>query len=141
MAAGRIGAAPPGATVLPNGVNFSVFSKDASRIDLLLFDRAGDARPARIIPIDPATNRQYHSWHVFVPGVQSGQLYGYSASGPFDPASGRRFDHERALANNITNLILDPIWQPFCEKHGIDPLDVIEQEPDAGLGNGGTHWT
>jgi starch phosphorylase len=43
----------------------------------------------------------------------------------------------RALANNITNLILDPIWQPFCENHGIDPLDIVEQEPDAGLGNGG----
>jgi starch phosphorylase len=43
----------------------------------------------------------------------------------------------RALANNITNLMLDPIWSHFCQKHGIDPLEIIEQEPDAGLGNGG----
>src|SRR5262245_29341793 len=43
----------------------------------------------------------------------------------------------RALANNITNLMLDPVWEQFCGKHKIDPLAIIEQEPDAGLGNGG----
>jgi glycogen phosphorylase len=43
----------------------------------------------------------------------------------------------RSLANNITNLLLDPEWRQFCTKHAIEPLDLIEQEPDAGLGNGG----
>src|SRR6059058_4096610 len=43
----------------------------------------------------------------------------------------------RALANNITNLMLDPVWAQFCQTHKIDPLEIIEQEPDAGLGNGG----
>ena len=43
----------------------------------------------------------------------------------------------RALANNITNLMLDPVWGQFCKKHDLDPLEIIEQEPDAGLGNGG----
>ena len=43
----------------------------------------------------------------------------------------------RALANNITNLMLDPVWSQFCKKHKLDPLEIIEQEPDAGLGNGG----
>ena len=43
----------------------------------------------------------------------------------------------RALANNITNLMLDPFWGTFCRVHRIDPLEIIEQEPDAGLGNGG----
>ena len=43
----------------------------------------------------------------------------------------------RSLANNITNLLLDPHWSQLCKKHGIDPLEIIEQEPDAGLGNGG----
>jgi len=43
----------------------------------------------------------------------------------------------RALANNITNLMLDPVLGHFCRKHKIDPLEIIEQEPDAGLGNGG----
>jgi starch phosphorylase len=43
----------------------------------------------------------------------------------------------RALANNLTNLMLDPVWGHFCRRHGLDPLEIIEQEPDAGLGNGG----
>jgi len=43
----------------------------------------------------------------------------------------------RSLANNITNLLLDPAWSELCKKHTIDPLEIIEQEPDAGLGNGG----
>ena len=43
----------------------------------------------------------------------------------------------RTLANNITNLMLDPFWGTFCRVHKLNPLDIIEQEPDAGLGNGG----
>jgi starch phosphorylase len=43
----------------------------------------------------------------------------------------------RALANNIANLMLDPLWSEFCLRQKIDPLDIIEEEPDAGLGNGG----
>src|SRR5215472_18328993 len=43
----------------------------------------------------------------------------------------------RSLANNVTNLMLDPILGHFCRRHQIDPLEIVEQEPDAGLGNGG----
>jgi glycogen phosphorylase len=43
----------------------------------------------------------------------------------------------RALANNMTNLMLDPVLGHFCKKHKLDPLEIMEQEPDAGLGNGG----
>src|SRR5262245_5987214 len=43
----------------------------------------------------------------------------------------------RALANNITCLMLDPVWAQFCKTHDLDPLEILEQEPDAGLGNGG----
>src|SRR6476659_4911329 len=40
----------------------------------------------------------------------------------------------RSLANNIANLTIDPIWQDLCAKKGIDPRDILEAEPDAGLG-------
>src|SRR5258705_13609136 len=76
---------PLGATLVPGGANFSVFSRGALGMDLLFFDREDDGRPARVIRIDPVVNRTYHYWHVFVPGVQSGQIYGYRAHGPFDP--------------------------------------------------------
>ena len=63
---------PLGATLALGGVNFSVFSRSATSIELLLFDRVDDARPSRVIPMDPFANRTYHYWHVFVPGLQSG---------------------------------------------------------------------
>jgi len=43
----------------------------------------------------------------------------------------------RALANNITNLRADPAWAAFCERHGLDPREILAQEPDPALGNGG----
>src|SRR5258705_9527132 len=75
---------PIGATLVRGGVNFSLFSRTASKIDLLLFDSEDDARPSRVIPIDPAANRTYHYWHAFVPGLQPGQIYGFRVHGPFD---------------------------------------------------------
>ena len=75
--------APLGATPAANGVNFSVYSRDASSIELLLFDREDDAQPSRVISFDSYINRTYHYWHIFVPGVQAGQIYGYRVHGPF----------------------------------------------------------
>jgi isoamylase len=99
---------PLGATVTDGGVNFSLFSRSATRVDLLLFDREDDARPARVIPIDPSTNRTYHYWHVFVPGVQPGQIYGYRAAGPFDPANGMRFDPAKVLLDPYGRGVVVP---------------------------------
>jgi isoamylase len=101
-------AAPLGATVTTMGTNFSVFSKHATGIELLLFDRVDDRRPARVIPIDSVTNRQYHYWHTFVAGVRAGQIYGYRALGPFDPASGRRFDPEKVLLDPYGRGVVVP---------------------------------
>ena len=88
---------PLGATVVPGGVNFSVYSRSASGVELLFFDAENDAQPSRTVPIDPSTNRTYHYWHVCVPEVKPGQLYGYRVQGPFEPASGMRFDPDKIL--------------------------------------------
>jgi glycogen operon protein len=92
--------APLGANVLDTGVNFSVFSKRASRVDLLLFDAPDAVAPAETIHLRPTPHRTYHYWHVFLPGIAAGQIYGYRVHGPFDPARGLRFDASR--------LLLDP---------------------------------
>ena len=99
---------PLGATIRAGGVNFSVFSRGASAVELLLFDREDDPRPARVIPIDSATNRTYHYWHVFVPDVQPGQLYGYRVHGPFDPRSGMRFDPAKVLLDPYGRGVVVP---------------------------------
>ena len=95
LGAGR--SAPLGATVLTGGVNFSIYSRSATGVELLLFDRADDAHSPRVIRMDPTTNRTVDYWHVFVPGLKSGQLYGYRVEGPFDPTLGQRFDSAKVL--------------------------------------------
>jgi isoamylase len=88
---------PLGATVHPAGVNFSVFSKNATQVDLLLFDNENQARPAKVVVLDPRRHRTYHYWHVFVPGLKAGQIYAYRSHGPFVPEQGFRFDGEKIL--------------------------------------------
>jgi glycogen operon protein len=91
--------APLGATVYSGGVNFSVFSRDAALIELLLFDDQNTAQPATVVPLDPRRHRTYHYWHAFIPGVKRGQVYAYRAHGPFEPERGLRFDSEKVLVD------------------------------------------
>ena len=83
---------PLGATLVEGGVNFCVSSRRATGIELLLFDGACDAEPARVVRLDAPRHRTYHYWHAFVPGVRAGQVDAYRAAGPIDPARGLRFD-------------------------------------------------
>ena len=89
--------APLGATLVNGGVNFSVFSKHATGLELLLFDDERAARPASVIALDPRQHKTYHYWHTFVPNLKAGQLYAYRADGPFAPERGLRFDREKVL--------------------------------------------
>jgi isoamylase len=88
---------PLGAAVRPDGVNFSVYSKHATAIDLLLFDDVRTARPSRVVRLEPGAHRTYHYWHVFVPDLGPGQVYAYRAYGPFAPDRGLRFDPAKVL--------------------------------------------
>ena len=99
---------PIGATIFPYGVNFSVYSKNSTGMDLLLFDRVDDAKPSRIIPLDPNANRTYHYWHVFVPNLRPGQLYAYRAHGPFVPSRGLRYDSEKILLDPYGRSVAIP---------------------------------
>lgn len=88
---------PLGVTLAPGGANFSVFAKHSTGAQLLLFDHVDAPAPSRVIDLDRRANRTYHYWHVFVPGVTAGQIYGYRIAGPFDPARGLRFDADKVL--------------------------------------------
>jgi len=96
---------PLGATLSPEGTNFSVYSKHATGVELLLFDCVDDARPARVIRI---SSRTYHYWHVFVPGMKAGQIYGYRVDGRFDPLSGMRFDSAKVLLDPYGRAVVVP---------------------------------
>ena len=99
--------APLGATVERGGVNFSLYSRSSTRVELLLFD-SEDGPPSRVIEFDPVDNRLYHYWHIFVPGLQPGQLYGYRVYGPFEPSQGFRFDASKVLVDPYGRGVVVP---------------------------------
>jgi isoamylase len=99
---------PLGAMVCPEGVNFSVFSKNATAVELLLFDRVDAPAPIRTVRLDSHENRTYHYWHVFVPGVRAGQIYGYHVNGPFQPERGLRFDPQKVLLDPYGKAVVIP---------------------------------
>ena len=105
---------PLGATLRDGGVNFCVFSKYATAVSLLFFDHADDARPARVIPLDPLQNRTHHYWHAFVPGAGPGQIYAFTAGGKIAPERGRRFDPDK--------ILLDPYGRALAKPAGYDRL-------------------
>ena len=87
-------AAPIGATFDGDGVNFAVFSQNATRMQLCLFDADGAERRLDL------PERDGDVWHGRVAGLRPGQRYGYRAHGPYEPAAGHRF--------NPAKLLLDP---------------------------------
>ena len=80
-----------------NGVNFALFSEAATSVELCLFDSIEATEENIRIPVTEHTDQV---WHVFLPGVRPGQLYGFRVSGPYDPERGLRF--------NSSKLLLDP---------------------------------
>jgi glycogen operon protein len=88
---------PIGPSIGPDGVGFSVYAPHADGVELLLFDAADDDAPARIVRHDPAVHRTGPWWHCDLPGVRSGQVYGYRVGGPLAPERGLRFDERRVL--------------------------------------------
>ena len=99
---------PLGPTVVPGGVNFSVFAKGSTGVHVLLFDRVEDATPARVITLDPNVNRTYHYWHAFVPDIGPGQVYAFRIEGPLDPPRGLRFDPAKVLLDPYARCIARP---------------------------------
>jgi len=96
---------PLGATVYPDGVNFSIFSKSCEALELLLFDDPAATKPSRVIRFDPKRNKTFYYWHVFVPGIGAGQLYGYRAYGPSASEQGHRFDGGKVLVDPYARAV------------------------------------
>ncbi|WP_291787062.1 glycogen debranching protein GlgX [Cecembia sp.] len=91
---------PIGPSFLDGGVNFVIFSKNATAVELLFFDHVEDQKPSTVFKLDKSKNKTYHYWHICVQGVKAGQLYGYRIYGPYIPEKGHRFDSSK--------VILDP---------------------------------
>jgi isoamylase len=101
---------PLGTRSLLDGVNFALFSRHARRVRLELFANSLDEMPSRSIDLDPVRNRTGDVWHIWIQGLVPGQLYAYRVDGPYEPATGHRYNFNRLLldprATAITHLPL-----------------------------------
>jgi glycogen operon protein len=112
---------PLGATWDGKGVNFALFSANATKVELCLFDAGGQRETSRIT-LPEYTDQIFHGW---VEGLKPGQAYGYRVHGPYAPEAGHRF--------NPNKLLLDPyarahtgalIWDPACYGYTIGAKDA-----------------
>jgi glycogen operon protein len=118
----RVGSPLPlGTQETGGGVNFAIFSRRASCVQLVLFDHSEDASAARVIDLDPARNRTGDVWHVWIKGIGPGQFYGYRVDGPYEPHEGYRFNFNRLLLDPFATAISQlPPWD-FASACGYDP--------------------
>jgi isoamylase len=107
---------PLGATWDGHGTNFSLFSENATRVTLCLFD--GDGVEERY----DMPERTAHIWHCYLPGVHPGQCYGYRVDGAYEPSSGHRFNPSKLLIDPYAKSIEGPVrW---------DVANVLPYTPD-----------
>jgi isoamylase len=113
---------PYGAILHDHGVQFVVFSRSATAMRVLLYEKVTDREPAEIIVFNRETDRWGDIWSVFVPNLTAGTLYHLQADGPFDPPRGQRFDrtarlidpYARALAGEFLSSNDGVIRPPKC---------------------------
>ena len=97
-----------------SGVNFVLFSRNATGVRLEFYQKPEDSSPSRVIDFDPVRHRTGDVWHVWVRGVPAGQLYGYRVQGPYLPEEGHRF--------NPHKLLLDPYARALA---GVENWDFL----------------
>ncbi|MCL5678006.1 MAG: glycogen debranching protein GlgX [Candidatus Thermoplasmatota archaeon] len=97
---------PQGVTLDQHGANFAVYSEHATGVTLELFDRHDSSSPKETIELKAVDG---YVWHVYVPGIGAGELYGYRMDGPFRPEAGLRFNRNKLLidpyAKALTGVI------------------------------------
>ncbi|HET6870568.1 MAG TPA: hypothetical protein VFH80_31945, partial [Solirubrobacteraceae bacterium] len=103
---------PQGAAWDGDGTNFSLFSENAERVELCLFDDDGSEQRFDI------RDRSGHQWHVYLPGVQPGQRYGYRVHGPYRAEAGIRFNPAKLLIDPYAKAVEGSVkWDPAVYGH------------------------
>ena len=101
---------PLGATVTPEGVNFSLYAQNATAVELLLFDQHDHHQPTHIFQLTPQHHQTFYYWHCFIPDIEHGQVYGYRVHGPYNPDSGMRFDAQKVLLDPYALAVVSDTW-------------------------------
>ena len=103
-----------------DGINFVLFSRNATGVRLELYENAEDSIPSRIVVFDPARHRTGDIWHIWVQGVGVGQLYGYRIEGPYKPKEGQRFNPHKLLLDPYARAIEGASEWDFTAARGYD---------------------
>ncbi|MEW6666502.1 MAG: glycogen debranching protein GlgX [Thermodesulfobacteriota bacterium] len=102
---------PPGARVDPGGVNFSVFSRHATGVELRLYQGPDSPEPFQVIRLDPEENRTFFFWHVYVVGLRPGVFYAWRVEGPQNTGeTGYRFDRGKDLLDPWARAVSYRLW-------------------------------
>jgi glycogen operon protein len=101
---------PLGPSVNPDGVNFSLFSQNATGVELLLFEGEMSPHPFQTITLDPQRNRTFGFWHVQVNGLLPGAHYAYRVDGPGDLTAGHRFDKLKVAIDPYARGYSAALW-------------------------------
>ena len=108
--------------MLPDGVNFCVFGRHATRVELLLYAEADSPEPFQVIALAPEENRTFFFWHVFVEGLPPGLSYTWRADGPTDTQhTGQRFNPRKELLDPWARAVTDALWD---RRRAADPNDA-----------------
>ncbi|MFL6594554.1 MAG: glycogen debranching protein GlgX, partial [Chthoniobacterales bacterium] len=119
---------PLGATCRDGGVNFAIFSENATSIELCLFDSADAKAESHRIPLPEST---HNVWHGFIPRLRPGQVYAYRVYGPNEPARGHRFNPRKVLLDPYAKLIArelvwdDAVLAPEADTAAFAPLGRV----------------
>jgi len=108
---------PLGATFDGKGVNFSIFSANAEKVVLCLFDESGTEEISRF----EIKENDHSIWHIYLEGIKSGQVYGYRVYGPYKPLEGKRFNHNKLLFDPYAKKLIGKlIWHKAIFGYDID---------------------
>jgi len=97
---------PLGATWDGEGVNFALFAQHATAVELCLYNSTTDKKAATRLQV---RERSHYIWHIYIPGLKPGQLYGYRVHGPYEPSRGCRFNHHKLLIDPYAKAIAGKI--------------------------------
>jgi isoamylase len=121
-----------------DGVNFVLFSRNATRVHLELYQHPDDSSPSRIIDLDPMRHRTGDIWHVWVRGIPAGQLYGYRIEGPYQPEEGHRFNPHKLLLDPYARAIAGVEKWDFLAARGYDSSSTLTDLSISTVDNAGT---
>ncbi len=117
---------PLGATFDGAGTNFSVFSEVAERVELMLFDDAGNETCVSLPEVDA------HCWHGYVPGIRPGQRYGFRVFGPWAPDEGHRCNPNKLLLDPYALAVEGPVkWDEALFGHQFNDPDNSKNDANS----------